>query len=541
MEMMTPSQVWAGYDPKNEDLKVKLLSEETNKRTYAFVAMSDGEEDVVIEINVFLPESPTIKTVLLVGEYDRLPQQDLIEDLVSKKYMVCYADYSATKEDTATSFPASLSYGVFANAGEHISKLSPSPKDTCQYLYSLIIRRAITFINQELNQQDIVLVGIKTGVEIAIQVTGTDNRLLALACIGGAGYMEYLDKPKYAGEETPLNDELMAWLTSVSSVAYAKHIKIPVLFSVGSNGKLNDIDRLSNIITLMTESDSRINISPRHIDNISKKSYNNFIKWLEGVFLYSTPPEIPVMDINVNTEGAVYASITTDSSIEISGVKVYYSYGDNNHSTRYWSSTPGENAGDADYLAKMAVSQENGHLYAFCQVTYKNGIILSSIVYHLDLSNYKIDAETISFNPIVFQYSTHLGDFTEVRKDAIILNQSITENELPAGIKGLKCDLGSMVTFFTPCEELSDTKLLQIDTYSEAKTYNLSITIICSKGDSKEYYCEKTINVSDSFFSLRLSVNDFKDKDYLPLDNWQYARGLIVNSIGITVGKIMFI
>lgn len=541
MEMMTPAQVWAGYDPQTEDLKAKLLSEEESKRTYAYFAISKGEEAVVIELNVFTPAAPTKKTVLLIGEYDRLPQQDLIDDLLSKNYLVCYADYSAIKQNTTTSFPPCFCYGKYANAGEHIKKLSPSAKDTCQYLYSVIIRRAITFINQELSQKEIVLVGIKSGVEIAMQVAGMDNRILALACIGGAGYMEYLDKPKYAGEENLLSDELMAWLTSVSSVAYAKHIKIPTLFSVGSNGKLNDIDRLSNIIALMPKSDARINISPRHIDNISKKSYLNFIKWLEGVFLYSTPPEIPVMDINVNSEGAVYASIKPDSSIEISGVKVYYSYGDNNHTTRYWFSALGEKAGEADYLAKMAVSQENSHLYAFCEVTYRNGIVLSSIVYHIDLSNFKIKTEIISNNPIVFQYSTHEGNFTEVREDAVIINDSISENELPIGIKGLKCSHGSMVTFFKPCSELSDTKLLQIDTYSESKTYNLSITIICCKGERKEYYCEKTISVSDSYFSLRLNVNDFKDKDYLPLDTWQCVRGLIINSIGVTVGKIMFI
>ncbi len=541
MEMMTPTQVWAGYDPQKEDLKAKLLSEEVGKRVYSYLANVNGEEEVNVKLTVFTPDMPTKKTVLIVGEYDRLPQQDLIDDLVNEKYMVCYADYSEIKLDTNTSFPVPFCYGAFEKEGDQIKKLPTSPKDTCQYFYSVIIRRAITFINKELNQKEIVLVGIKTGVEIAMQVAGTDNRVLALACIGGAGYMEYLNKPKYDSEETVLNDELMAWLTSVSSVAYAKHIKVPALFTVGSNGKLNDIDRLSNILTLMADSDARINISPRYIDNISKKSYDNFINWLEGVFIFSAPPEIPVMEINVNSEGALYATINTDNSVEITNVDVYYSYGDNNHTTRYWSNAAGERAGEADYLAKMSVSEENTHLYTFCEVTYKNEIVLSSIVYHIDLSSFKIKTNVISNNPIVFQYSIGLGSFTEVREEAIIMDNSIKENILPIGIKGLKCDKGSMVAFFKPHSEITDTKLLQIDTYSENKTYTLSLSVICCKGERKEYFCEKTITVSDSYFSLKLNVNDFKDKDYLPLDNWQCVRGLVINTVGVTIGKIMFI
>lgn len=538
--MMTPSLLWAGFDAQSENLNSKLLSEENNKKTYAFLAMTATDGEVIAEINVFSPPSPTKKAVLLVGEYYRLPQSDLIENLVSKNYLVCYVDYSAVGKNTNTVFPPSLSYGVIANAGDHLKKLCPTAKDTCQYLYSVIVKRAITFIQKELLQKEIVLVGIKSGVEIAMQTAGSDNRLLALACICGAGYTEYLDKPKYENDEIILNDELMQWLTSVSSVAYAKHIKLPVLITVGSNGKLSDIDRLSNIITLMAESEVRINISPRYLDNISKKSYNNFVKWLEGVFLYSTPPEIPVMTINVNNAGAVYASVRTDSCIEVESVKVYYSYGDNSHSTRYWSSSAGETVGECEFIAKMPVSEPSGPLFAFCEVNYRNGIVLSSIIYHIDLENYKITTEKATNIPIIFQYATHQGNFTEVRDDAVILNDSIEEDVLPINIKGLKCRLGSMVTFFRS-KDIADTKLLQIDTYSSKLNYTLSMSVIRGGAVYKEYFCEKNVIVTDSYYSLKLSVNDFKGKDYLPLESWQDIKGIIIKSIDVTIGKIMFI
>lgn len=102
MEMMTPSQLWAGFDAQSENLNSKLLSEEKNKKTYAFLAMTATDGEVISEINVFSPPSPTKKAVLLVGEYYRLPQRDLIENLVSKNYLVCYVDYSAVAKNTNT-------------------------------------------------------------------------------------------------------------------------------------------------------------------------------------------------------------------------------------------------------------------------------------------------------------------------------------------------------------------------------------------------------------------------------------------------------
>lgn len=103
--MMTPSQVWAGFDPQSENLNSILISEGGNKKTYTFLAMTASDGEVVAEMNVFSPTSPTKKTVLLVGEYYQLPQKDLIDDLVSKNYLVCYVDYSAVGRNTATSFP----------------------------------------------------------------------------------------------------------------------------------------------------------------------------------------------------------------------------------------------------------------------------------------------------------------------------------------------------------------------------------------------------------------------------------------------------
>lgn len=540
MEMMTPSQVWAGFDAQSENLNSVLISEENNKRTYTFLAMSAADGEVVAEMNVFSPSLPTKKTVLLVGEYDQLPQRELIEDLVSKNYLVCYVDYSASNEGTYTSFPPSLGYGVIKNAGEHLTKLCPTAKDTCQYLYSVITKRAITFIQKELEQKEIVLVGIKSGVEIAMQTAGSDKRLLALACICGAGYTEYLDKPKYESEEAAIDDELLQWLTSVSSVAYAKHISLPVLITLGSNGKLSDVDRLSNLITLMPSSDVRINISPRHLDNISKRSYDNFTKWLDVVFLYSTLPETPVLHIDVNNDGIVYATVKTPCCIEIDYVKVYYSYGDNNHSTRYWYSTMGEPVSETEYLAKISLSCDKGPLFAFCEVNYRNGLVLSSVVYHADLEMYKIAWSKADAMPIIFQYATRQGNFTEVREEAVIMNESIEEDTLPINIKGLKCRLGSMITFFT-CQDISDTKLLQIDTYSNKLNYDFSLSVIKGGRDNKEYFCEKNITVTDSYYSLKLAVNDFKDKDYLPLDSWQDIRAIIIKSVDVTIGKIMFI
>lgn len=544
MNLLTAPQIWANFDNDKYDLDVRILSEGESCKTFTYVANKATDGDVVVQIDVYYPAFDSNKVLLMVGEYGKEVQKEVVFDLVKRGYFVCVPDYSGIKEKTETAFPPSLEYGYFDKAGDHIIKVSPTALDTSQYLYTVNLRRAISFITDYLNKKEIILIGFGLGVEIAMQTVAEDERPIALVCINAASYIEYVNYNKYGSEkEIQIDDDLMSWLTGVSSIAYAKHIKVPVLFALGSNGTQSDIDRLSNICNLIPNEDIRIVICPRYTDNIDIRAYNTILAWVESHFVYSTLPNLPKVAISVNKEGIVYADIEVDNVIKTEEVKVYYSYGDYNHATRFWDVVNGEVVGLSNYIAKIEVSDPDVPLFAFAEVKYRNNITLSSIPCYQNLSSHKLKSSRYVQNPIVFQYSAGEGDFTEISEKAIVIDNSLTEGVIPIGLKGLKCEKGGMVSFAigTKKNVLKDN-LLQVDTYSDEEEYDLSVTLITGGEGSNEYTSVKHIEVdTDTFCSERFVTNDFKDANYKPLDSWSQVKGIRINNSNIIVGKIMYV
>jgi hypothetical protein len=316
-----------------------------------------------------------------------------------------------------------------------------------------------------------------------------------------------------------------------------------VLFAVGSNGTKSDIDRLSNIYNLLPSEDIKLVICPRYTDNIDNKAYSTILAWLESHFVYSTLPDIPKISLSVNKDGAIYADIKIDNIIKIEEVKVYYSYGDYNHATRYWEVVVGEAVGVDTYIAKLEVSDAEIPLFAFAEVKYRNNITLSSTVYYQNLSSHKVKSSRYKLNPIVFQYSTQEDEFTEISENAVVLVNSLNEATIPIGLKGLKCEQGGMVSFAIGTKKnILQDKLLQVDTFSEEDEYDLSVTLITGGEVSNEYTATKHIEVdTDTFCSERFVAHDFKDANYKALDNWSQVKGIRLNNSNIIVGKIMYV
>lgn len=537
MNLLTAPQVWADYDADKYDLEPKA----EGGGLYTYTAQKTDTGDVRVQIEVKTPDYDSNKVLLLIGRYDAKVQKEVAVDLVKRGYTVCVPDYSGIAENTLTAFPAQLEYGYFEKAGDHIKKVSPTAKDTSQYLYAVIIRRAITFINEVLNKKEIILMAFGDGVEVAMQAAGEDKRTLGLVCINGASYLEYVNYPKYgSNKELPIDDEIMAWLTGVSSVAYAKRIEVPVLFALGSNGTQSDIDRMVNIFNLIPGGDIRLTISPRYADNIDRRAYDTVLMWLENKFVFSTLPEMPVVTLSVNKEGAVYADVKVDSVLKIDEVTVYYSYGDYNHTTRHWENEKGVAAAINEFIAKLEISEPDAPLFVFAEVKYRNNITLSSLPVYQALGSYKVKSAANNFNPIIYQYSDDDGEFIEAGAGDVLLNGSLKEAVIPVGLKGIMCQNSAMVNFAIGTKKNMSGKLLQIDVFGPEE-YELSVTLMTGGDAPRTYTAVKETESGDMFTSVRYVPNDFKDKDFRALENWSAVKAVRIDNPGIVVGKVMYV
>lgn len=541
--VMTPSAVWEGFDPNKGDFNTRLLEESEGLKRYLYSAINTSDGDVRIQVDFYTPSFDSKNTVLVVGPLEKKPQEDLIVKLVNKGYNVILPDYSGVFKGTKTRYPLSYEYGSFPSSGEHLKKVCPTAKETCFYLYTVVLRRLISFAESVLNVKDIVVMGITGGVEVALQLVGTDKRPIGLICIAGAGYREYVNYPKYASStELAIDKELMYWLTGVSGTAYAKHIKVPVMIAIGSNGSISDIDRLSNLLTIMNEAEVRITVSSGYMDNINKSALKTVFQWLDGTFLGSTPPELPTIKVGINSEGALYGKVATDGCIKIKTVRIYYSFNDNNHTTRFWQNVDADYIGDNEFLGKIKVVEGQEKLFVYGEVEYVNGLILDGVVNYTDLKDAKVNVQTVMPNPIIFQYPDENG-FIELNDHAVIMSGNLCEGVLPIGLKGLYCATGGMVTYSIGRKSGYDSsRLLQIDSYSATGKYKLTVRAACAVGDKvTQYTVSRDIEARDTFFSLRLSPSDFKDNLFQPMESWQGIKSLTIVERNVIIGKIMFI
>lgn len=540
--ILTPASLWEGFSEEAE-FRPEIIKAEDGYVRYVFSALNAPEGDVRIAADFYRPSFTCKNTVLIAGEFDRRVQEELIEKFLSKNFNVFVPDYTGIWENTATVYPPAYEYGFFAKGKEHLAKVCPTAKETSYYLYAAVIRRAISFLSSVAGKTDVILAGIKSGVEIALQVAGTDKRLCGLVCIGAAGYREYVNVPKYASEEElVIDDDMMSWLTGVSGTSYAKHVSVPVMIALGSNGTISDIDRVSNLMSVMASDDVRLTVDAGLRDNIGPESLETVLQWMEGTFLGSTPPELPVVKIEVNSEGQLYALIKADNSLKIASARIYFSMGDNNHTTRAWDFVGAEYAGKDEYLANIKVTEGEDTIFVYPEIEYVNGLSLDGVVNFLDLKELKIKRVKRLNNPIVFQYPEENG-FTELNDDAVILRSSLCEGVLPVGLKGLYCASGGMITYSVGKKKgFNADRILQIDTYSAAKKYNLTLVLAVRKDQHMtEYTLTRTVESSDTFTSLHFTPSDFKDVLFRPLESWEGIKSLTVCESNIVIGKILFI
>lgn len=537
--ILTPGALWKDFNPYEPAIGF------TNRRNgnaeeILFDCLDAGDGTVKLAAELYRPDFASKKTVVLIRDFFNKPQKELTEAFLARGINVVVPDYCGKESETRTVFPKSLSYGYIDKGGEHLTEVCPTAEETSYYLYTKLIRRTITLAETVLGATDVVLVGFRGGAEIALQTAGVDGRVKGVALIAGAGYTEYVDYPKYDSDaKLELDEKMTAWLTGVSGTAYAKKIAVPVMIALGSNGKTSDIDRLLNLLSLMPNADARLVISVGYADNIDAESFGTVLKWLDGVFVGSLPPEIPTMSAEVNSEGKLTASIFIDDSLKAKSVKLYYALNNNDHSTRYWHKSEAEFVSGNEYLANVRTHAGDRTLFGFCRVEYVNGLVLSGVVDYRELSDLRLSSRDSVCNPIVFQYPDE--GFTEVASDVVIFESTLREKTLPAGIKGVVCD-ESMITYAIGNKNCADpAKLLQIDTYSDKKNYKLTVSCVKTDVSSVTYTAVRDVECTDRFCSTYFTPNDFKDDYFGPMGNWENVKSLMIKEGGIVVGKIMFV
>ena len=545
---MTPAQVWQDF---NTEEKLDIVkNDETTENHCAYLVVTvtalkteQGLLRAVLEIYKPL-DKPSDKAVIIVQEYAQRAQWDIVYDLVSKGYTVIIPDCSGIGENYRTEFPVGLEYGDISKAGDHIKKVCPTAKDTCQYLYTAIVRRAATFVIRELKISDIAVIGIGDGVEVAMQAAGCDHRFKALVCVNGAGYKEYLHINKYGDKrELEIDEQMMCWLTGVASVAYAKHISAPVMIAIPSNSDKADIDRLPNLLALLGDNHVSIVITPNSRSSVSQAAYQTIAKWLKGALSGKKLLKRPKTVLSVS-DGVVYAEAQADRTKDIKDVYIYYSYGEYDHLVRNWKRADSVAISKTQFIAKLKIDQNKGPLFAFCDIIYKEGFCLSSAETYALLEDLDFKPDVEDSGRIVYEGSMGVASFIEESDKPILLKSGLTQAVTPIGLKGVKSEFGRLLNFdIGRYARQNKGKILQIDVYSDKDiTLKIKLTVKGSKGKVEEYEAVSPMKASSgAFVSHKFEANDFKNSKLFSLEDWDSVKAICILNNDAIIGKILFI
>ena len=537
--LLTVKDVWADFVP-NENIRYETVFDSEKKKTFVIVADNYDDDKLLAETDVYIPSYDSAKAVILINEFDRLPQQSVIDALVKKNCFVFVVDYNGIKPDTHTHFPQEIDYGKIGNEGIHNKEVCPTAKETGQYLYVKILRRCLDFIGLRFPDKEIVAVGIRTGADLAMQLSGTEKkRVSGLACICGAGYSKLIDIPKFGSALWTPDNKTLSWITGVSGISYMKNYPNPVFVGIGTNGTISDIDRTGSLRSLI-KGKFTLSVSQQSADNIDAKTFNMFIMWLDGVYWHSSFPEPPVTTIEINNDGTVYADIKATGIPPIKQAYFYYSCDDINHKTRCWKQISGETVGFAQHLAKLTFNSNCEHLFYYTEIVYVNGMTVTEELQYINLKKYRLKITPEKNSSILFRHGGE-GHFCEISDDAVIMTDGITEETVPTGAKGSVCKSGSMHIYVASnCKNADSSRILQVDSFCEKQNYTLEL-IATLRGSNIEYKASKKLVSINTFVDAQFNCTDFKDEYFRPLTEWKDIATITVVNSNIIINKMIFI
>ena len=211
--VLTPTLLWQDYDPAATPLRTSFVKyDDLGGGAFGFGAYFNAVEAEDGAVRVYAcgklrPSSD--KTIVFVGEpWDKSVPRQFEELIASVPAGIVYADYAAQGADGgATSYPMSLDYGEYRDGNAHFDRADPTAADSCQFLWTKVIRRTITFVKSVLRHTSIVSVGAGIGADMVWQCAGTDALVDAIVPICNAGWREYRNFFRYGGSDA-LEEEL---------------------------------------------------------------------------------------------------------------------------------------------------------------------------------------------------------------------------------------------------------------------------------------------------------------------------------------------
>lgn len=548
--ILTPTQLWQDYDPADAPLCTSFTKYDKTGGAFDFGAYFNALDTADGVVRIYATGSlrpDAAKTIVFVGEpWDKgvpAPFVNLISEIPAG---YVYADYAAQGADGgASTYPVALDWGIYRKDNAHMDRADPSAEQSCQFLWSKVVRRTITFVKSLLPDTEIVLVGAGLGADMVWQCAAMDSRVDSMVAICNAGWREYKNIFRYADKEEAERaddeqaDERERWLMGCAAQSYAKFVKCPCLYVSGTNNVITSIDRVSGTLSLLPEGKAFTTLYPNCNTILPQSWLTTLAAFLrnanaEGGFDYASP-EVELQQ----RDGYIGANINFRSSSPEVKLTLYYAYNEYDSTLRNWHPTEVDRS-----TARCIVPMTDFAQCVFCYVTaeYPDGIALSSYVSYLRADDETVK-EPVRRSHVIYERKMGLGEFSADNPSDYLTGEKPYLKEGPFGIPGISCGNANLVTFAVGEDRYSreEGSLLQFDASSDDDR-ELRVEVISKEiGDAKRYHATCKLKGGE-WTKCSIAPSMFKTDELKPLRDWSGVKCLIFDKMnGCIVKNILWV
>lgn len=542
--ILTPVSLWMDFDSGRSSGVVSCENRIKDGIKYEYVSFygRNTEEGRVLIYGVVASEenTPSKNCVLILQDGGTAVDENLLAYYVKKGYTAMYVDYCGRREgvEKYTIYPNDIEYANWDYCRYNLLAVNKTVEETCWYEWTVVGVYARQFLTEKFATENVGLVGINDGGEIAWKLAYVADFSCAIM-VNACGWRAYKGSSKFNGYDHKFNDAELKFIAGLDSQSYAPYVKCPVLLLCSTGIEDFNYDRAYDTFSRINPKfapSSSIAYSLNCDMCIDENSKRDMFMFLDSNVKkrYVFMPKPVEVNIVMDNDQNLLACVKCDRSGIVEKCGAFISEDSSDFSTRNWSTAPlvsKDNPYDSRYA--LNVFEKTSSVFVIAYASYSSGFTVWSKVAVKKVSgrfrNSRSKSKILycnSFGPESFIpencFANSIGgmflDDDEVVPHVINL----------CGLDGVysKCGLKTkrvMCPQFVPDAE----SILKFDFCSEEDT---CVTVKLTTKYLKEEY-SLTLNIIGGVWqSLIIEPKMLKNKYGAPLGNFTECESVSINA-----------
>lgn len=389
--ILTPVSLWSDFDSQlsTEVFSCEVRIADGIKYEYVSFYGRNTQKGRVLIYGVIASSeaSPSKNCVLILQEPEKEIDEDLLAYFVNKGYTAMCVDYSGKKNgvDKFTLFPADVGYANLDACKFSMLWVENTAKETCWYEWTAVGVYARHFLSVKFSTENIGLVGIKDGGEVAWKLAYVAPFSCAIT-INSCGWRAYKGASKFASFEHSFDDGDYKFIAGLDSQSYAPYVNCPILILCSTGAGDFDYDRAYDTFSRINPKvapQSSISYSLNCDTCIDASNEKDMFMFLDSNVKkrYVFIPKPVEVNITVDDQQNLLASVKCDRSGIVEKCGAFISEDSLDFTSRNWSSAPllnRANPYECDYA--LNVYEKTSTVFVIAYASYSSGFTVWSKV-----------------------------------------------------------------------------------------------------------------------------------------------------------------